>query len=111
MFLVACKNQFFLSKGTPCVAVTNETSGYFFVYEQMIIIKMNGRTMVKVTVAILMAVFLFDINCVMIFAMSSRTTFKETPATFSSHIHSLMTPWSFWSAAFCMCLPWLIYNW
>lgn len=60
------------------MAVTNETyQDTSFIHEQMIIFEMNERTMVKVAVAILMAVFFIYINCVMIFAMSSRMTFME----------------------------------
>ncbi|XP_019903545.2 odorant receptor 131-2-like [Esox lucius] len=39
---------------------------------------MNERTIVKMTVAILLAVLLMYINCVMIFSMTSRATFMET---------------------------------
>ncbi|KAM9498401.1 odorant receptor 131-2-like [Salvelinus alpinus] len=62
------------------MAVTNETfQDTSFIYEEMIIFEMNERTMVKVAVAILMAVFFIYINCVMVFAMSSRMTFMEIP--------------------------------
>ncbi|CDQ92902.1 unnamed protein product [Oncorhynchus mykiss] len=62
------------------MAVTNETfQETSFIYEQMIIFEMNERNMVKVAVAILMAVCFIYINCVMIVAMSSRITFMEIP--------------------------------
>ncbi|XP_060790890.1 odorant receptor 131-2-like [Neoarius graeffei] len=50
-----------------------------FMYEQVYKVDFDAATVTKIVVAVLMSLFFVYINCIMLFALGSRSMFHETP--------------------------------